>query len=60
MTRERALRELIDEKEGKLEYAQDIYNEIKKESISQIKLISLSEKYTSKRIQTLVKNFLER
>ncbi len=58
MTRERALIELIDEKEWKIEYAQDIYSEIKKGNVSKIKLIALSEKYTSKRVQTLVKNFL--
>lgn len=59
MTRERALIELIDEKEWKVEYAQDIYNEIKRGVVSKTKLISLAEKYTSKRVQTLVKNFLE-
>ena len=59
MTRERALIELIDEKEWKIEYAQDIYNEIRKGNISKTKLLSLSEKYASKRVQTLVKNFLE-
>lgn len=59
MTRERALIELIAEQNAKLEYAWDIYREIKKWTISESKLISLSEKYSSKRIQILVKKFLE-
>lgn len=56
---ERALIQMIDESDGKIEYAQDIYQEIKKKNISPTKLITLSEKYTSKRVQLLVKKFLE-
>jgi len=59
MTRERALIQLIEENDGKLEYAQDIYQEIKKKNISTTKLITLSQKHTSKRVQLLVKKFLE-
>jgi hypothetical protein len=59
MTRERALIQLIEENDGKLEYAQDIYQEIKNKNISTTKLITLSQKHTSKRVQLLVKKFLE-
>lgn len=59
MTKERALIELIEESDGKPEYDQDIFAEIKKGNVSREKLLSLSQKNSSKRVQTLVKNFLE-
>ncbi len=58
MTPERALIQLIDESDGKMEYAQDIHKEIKKKIISPTKLIALSQKYCSQRVQILVKKFL--
>ena len=39
MTRERALIQLIEENDGKLEYAQDIYQEIKNKNLSLNKLL---------------------
>lgn len=59
MTRERALIQLIDDEDGKVEYDDDIYDEIKKGVVSKKKLISLSQKYASKRVQILVINFLK-
>ncbi len=59
MTPERALIQLIDESEGKMEYVQDISQEIRKNIISKTKLMSLAEKHSSKRVQLLVKEFLE-
>lgn len=59
MTGERALIQLIDESEGKMEYVQDIYQEIRKNIISKTKFMSLTEKHSSKRVQLLVKKFLE-
>ncbi len=59
MTSERALIQMIDENDGKMEYVEDIYQEIKKKIISPTKLISLSQKYCSQRVQILVKQFLE-
>ena len=60
MTKERALIQLIDDNDGKIEYDDDIYDEIRKGVVSKQKLISLSQKYASKRVQTLVKIFLEK
>ena len=59
LTRERALIQLIDESEWKMEYTQDIHQEIKNKIVSKTKLIALAEKHTSKRVQILVKKFLE-
>jgi hypothetical protein len=60
MTRERALIQLIDDSNGRIEYDDDIYYEIKTGNVSKQKIISLSQKYASKRVQILVKNFLEK
>lgn len=60
MTRERALIQLIDDSNGRIEYDDDIYYEIQTGNIPKQKIISLSEKYASKRVQILVKNFLEK
>lgn len=59
LTRERALIQLIDENEWKMEYTQDIYQEINNKIISKTKLMMLAEKHTSNRVQILVKKFLE-
>lgn len=59
LTRERALIQLIDESEWRIEYTQDISQEIRNKRVSKTKLIALAEKHTSKRVQILVKKFLE-
>ncbi|MEI7919412.1 MAG: hypothetical protein WCH65_04360 [bacterium] len=60
MTKERALIQLIDDSNGKMEYDDDIYYEIQTGNISKQKIISLSKKYASRRVQILVKNFIEK
>lgn len=60
MTKERALIQMIDDSNGRIEYDDDIYYEIQTGNVSKQKIISLSQKYASKRVQLLVKNFLEK
>ena len=59
MTPERALIQLIKEKKGQLEYDEDVRYEIRENKVSVNKLLALSEQYTSKRVQLLVRNFLK-
>lgn len=59
MTPERALIQLIADNNGKVEYEDDIYDELRENSVSRAKLISLAKQYVSKRTQILVKEFLE-
>lgn len=59
MTRERALIQLLIDDNGKLEYPEDVYNEFRKWAISKQKLIQLSQKHASKRVQSLISDFLK-
>lgn len=59
MSPERALIEMIKESKWNLEYADDIYHEIRQWYVSREKLNVLSQKHISKRVQHLVKTFLQ-
>lgn len=58
MKPERALIQLLDDSDGKLEYADDIYELLRDNKISKTKLLSLATQYSSKRVISLVQNFL--
>lgn len=58
MSKERALIQLITDTNGKMEYKSDIYNQIKTWKVSKQKLLSLSKKHTSKRVQLLIQQFI--
>jgi hypothetical protein len=58
MKPERALIQLLDDSDGKLEYAEDIYQLFLDNKISKTKLLSLATQYASKRVISLVQQFL--
>lgn len=59
MSPERALLQLIKESNGKIEFDEDIYQLMEQKKIDNKKLLILSQKHTSKKVQTLVHNFLQ-
>lgn len=58
-SRERALIQLLKERKWKLEFAEDIYELIKKWEIDVDKLRNLAVKYSSHQTQILLQNFLK-
>ncbi len=59
MSPERALIEMIKESKWKLEYTDDVYEQMSKGNVSREKILSLAKKHTSKAVQVLVEKFLK-